>query len=68
MLQLVKSYFPLNGLGFFYNFYYICVDLWKKFKNEFSFVSFEQDMRKRIYVKVWFVKKVCVIIINTKKL
>jgi len=56
--------FLLNGLGFFNIFYYICVDPWKKFKNEFSFVSFEQDMKKRIYVNVWSVKKVCVIIIN----
>jgi len=41
----------------------ICVNLWKKFKNEFSFISYEQDMRNRIYDKVWFVKQSCVIVI-----
>ncbi len=44
--------FPLNDFEFCMVIYYICVDLWKKFKNEFSFVSFEQYMEKKIYVKV----------------
>jgi len=33
-------------------FYYICVDLWEKINNEFLYVSFEKDIKKRIYVKV----------------
>jgi len=37
--------------------YYICVDLWEKINNEFLYVSFEQDIRKRIYVKSWLIKK-----------
>jgi hypothetical protein len=39
--------------------YYIYVDLWKKFKNEFSFVSFEQYMEKKIYFSLICKKNLC---------
>jgi hypothetical protein len=60
----IQMGFPLNGLEFFVFLYYICVNVWKKFKNKFPFVSFEQDMKKIIYVKIWFVKQSCGIAIN----
>ncbi len=41
--------------------YYICIDLWKNFKNEFSFASFELCIC--VCVKVWFVKQFAVIVI-----
>jgi hypothetical protein len=39
------------------------LSLWKNFKNEISFVSFEQGMKRKIYVKVWFVRLFSVIFI-----
>ncbi len=62
----IQMGFPWNGLEVFMFLYYICVNLWKKIKNKFPFVSFEQDMRKLIYVKIWFVKNYCGIVINPK--
>lgn len=35
----------------------------KKLKNEFSFVSFEQNTRNKIHFKVWFIKQFGVIVI-----
>jgi hypothetical protein len=52
----IQMGFPLNSLDFLMFLYYICVNNWKKFKNKFPFVSFEQDMKKYIYVRIWFVK------------
>lgn len=40
---------------------YICIDLWKKFKNEVSFASFELYIC--VCVKVLFVKQFAVIVI-----
>jgi len=34
---------------------YTCVDFWKIFKNEFSFVSLGQSFKKKIHVKIHFI-------------
>jgi hypothetical protein len=47
----IQMGFPLNGLEVFMFLYYICVTLWKKIKNKFLFVSFEQDMRIKYMLK-----------------
>jgi hypothetical protein len=69
ILWIILKQWNSNGFSFkwfiFFMFlYYICVNIWKKFKNKFPFVSFEQDMIKRIYVKIWFVKQYCGIVTN----
>jgi hypothetical protein len=38
--------------------------LLKKFKNEFSFVSFEQSMRKKIDFKFWYIKQFDIMLIG----
>jgi len=43
--------FPKNDLEFCKFLYSVCVVFQKKFKKEFSFVSFEQNMRKKMHVK-----------------
>jgi hypothetical protein len=52
-----------NDLKFDMFVYYTCVDFWKKFKNGFSFISFEQSMKKNIHFKVWYLTKFGVIFI-----
>jgi hypothetical protein len=47
----IQMGFHLNGLEVFMFLYYICVTLWKKIKNKFLFVSFEQDMRIKYMLK-----------------
>jgi hypothetical protein len=37
--------------------YYICGDLGENFKNECSFVSFEQSMRKNTCLNLGFIKQ-----------
>jgi hypothetical protein len=38
--------------------------LLKKLKQEFSVISFEQKMRKKIHIKVWVTKQFSVIMIH----
>jgi len=47
----INFLFAKNDLEFCKFLYFVCVVLQKKFKKEFSFVSFEQNMRKKMHVK-----------------
>jgi len=46
-----KLFFSKNDLEICKFLYYVCIVLQQKFKNEFSFVSFEQNMRKKMHFK-----------------
>jgi hypothetical protein len=56
MYEIVKiqMHFQSNNFIFLLNFFYKCVDFFKKFKNEIYLFSFGQNMKKKIMVKVGY--------------